>query len=144
VSGWAAGASYLSLGLTVGEHSQNPLVGPLSAWAHATGQTMAVAIVGNLLVVCLILCTAQVGAYWSVPAPTVGRSSEPNLTRYRHVGFPMWNRVVWGLRLAYFPLANRIVLSFTWSATQGWFGGQCLKVRALSINSCPVTASLGS
>lgn len=72
---------------------------------------MLVAIIGNIIISGLIVLTGQAGAYW-------------------HIGFPMWNRAVWGLRLAYFPLLNRIILSFTWSSTQGWFGGQCMKVSA--------------
>ncbi|ODN98377.1 hypothetical protein L198_03621 [Cryptococcus wingfieldii CBS 7118] len=90
VSGFAAGASLLSLGLTM-------------------GQAMTVCVITNFLVAGAVWCTGQVGSYW-------------------HVGFPMWNRMVWGLRASYFPLANRIILSFTWTATQGWLGGQCLKV----------------
>lgn len=31
------------------------------------------------------------------------------------------------MRASVFPLLNRIVLSFTWMATQAWFGGQVLK-----------------
>ncbi|WRT66262.1 uncharacterized protein IL334_003215 [Kwoniella shivajii] len=89
VSGWAGGASLMSLGLTV-------------------SQAMIVSIVGHSLVAAVVWCTGQMGAHW-------------------HVGFPMWNRMVWGMRASYFPLINRIILSFTWSATQGWLGGQCLK-----------------
>ncbi|WOO78678.1 Transporter aclS [Vanrija pseudolonga] len=73
------------------------------------GEAMAVVVVGQVLIASLMVATASIGAYW-------------------HVSFPMWNRVVWGMIAAYFPLLNRIILSITWNATQGWFGGQCLKV----------------
>ena len=72
VSGWAGGASFLGLGLTI-------------------SQTMIVCIIGNIIVSCMVVLTGQMGAYW-------------------HVGFPMWNRMVWGMRLAYFPLLNRIIV----------------------------------
>ncbi|ORX40323.1 NCS1 nucleoside transporter family [Kockovaella imperatae] len=89
ISGWSGGSALLSLGLTV-------------------GQSMAVAVIGNLLVATCVVLTGLVGARW-------------------HVGFPMWNRMTWGLWGSLFPLANRIILSFTWSSTQAWFGGQVLK-----------------
>lgn len=85
---------------------------------------MISAVIGQLLVAACVVMTGLFGARW-------------------HVGFPMWNRVVWGLRASYFPLANRIVLSFTWCASkstligtsinetddlaQAWFGGQVMK-----------------
>lgn len=78
-----------------------------------------------------------------------------------HVGFPMWNRVVWGLRASYFPLLNRVILSFTWCSSesclpllvcchvtdhrvaQAWFGGQVMKTLLGSIapsiySTCPL------
>jgi NCS1 family nucleobase:cation symporter-1 len=76
-------------------------------------QTMIATIITCVIISALIVMTGQLGAYW-------------------HVGFPMWNRIVWGLRLAYFPLFNRIILSFTWSSTQAWFGAQCLKVSPIA------------
>jgi len=85
---------------------------------------MISAVIGQCLVAACVVMTGLFGAKW-------------------HVGFPMWNRVVWGLRASYFPLANRIVLSFTWcssrlhlsvlwvlpltSPAQAWFGGQVMK-----------------
>ncbi|BEJ06652.1 hypothetical protein CcaverHIS641_0311740 [Cutaneotrichosporon cavernicola] len=73
------------------------------------GQAMAVTVAAQAIIVSVWILTGWVGAYW-------------------HVSFPMWSRSVWGIKAAYFPLINRIILSFTWTATQGWFGGQCLKV----------------
>ncbi|WVQ78565.1 NAD(P)H:quinone oxidoreductase, type IV [Cryptococcus sp. DSM 104549] len=92
VSGWAAGASLMSLGLTV-----------------ATGQAMIVSCIGHALVAMVVFATGQLGSHW-------------------HIGFPLANRMSWGMRASYFPLVNRIILSFTWTATQGWLGAQCLKV----------------
>ncbi|WWC70335.1 uncharacterized protein I206_104285 [Kwoniella pini CBS 10737] len=114
VSGWASGASLMSLGLTV-------------------SQAMIVNVLGGFLVAAVIVCTGQMGARW-------------------HVGFPMWNRMVWGLRASYFPLINRIILSFTWCATQGWLGAQCLKTLIGSIipgiytmkNTMPVSTGMTS
>ena len=60
---------------------------------------MAVVVIGQCLVACCVVCTGLVGARW-------------------HVGFPMWNRMTWGLKASFFPLLNRIVLSFTWSASK--------------------------
>lgn len=60
---------------------------------------MISAVIGQFLVAGCVVLTGLVGAKW-------------------HVGFPMWNRVVWGMKASYFPLANRIVLSFTWSSSK--------------------------
>jgi NCS1 family nucleobase:cation symporter-1 len=65
-------------------------------------QAMISAVIGQLLVAACVVMTGLFGAKW-------------------HVGFPMWNRVVWGLRASYFPLANRIVLSFTWCASESTY-----------------------
>ncbi|KAL7424493.1 hypothetical protein Q5752_000177 [Cryptotrichosporon argae] len=90
----------------------------VSGWSGASsllslglsvGQTMALTVVANILIGLLYMLTGSLGSYW-------------------HVGFPIWNRMTWGTRASFFPLVNRIVLSFTWYATQAWFGGQCLKV----------------
>ncbi|GME65164.1 related to uracil permease [Neofusicoccum parvum] len=45
-----------------------------------------------------------------------------------HVGFPFAQRAVWGVRGAWWPLANRVFLSFVWTATNTWYGGQCVRV----------------
>lgn len=44
-----------------------------------------------------------------------------------HIGFPFIQRSVWGMRGGLFPLVNRIFLSFVWTATNTWYGGQCLR-----------------
>ncbi|KAK4684535.1 nucleobase:cation symporter-1, NCS1 family, partial [Tremellales sp. Uapishka_1] len=72
----------------------------------SVGEAMAVVVIGQCLVAAAVVLTGLVGAEW-------------------HVGFPMWNRMTWGMKGSVFPLLNRIALSFTWSAT--WFGGQVMK-----------------
>jgi NCS1 family nucleobase:cation symporter-1 len=105
-------------------HSVLPSVRILIGIELRVEQAMISAVIGQLLVAACVVMTGLFGAKW-------------------HVGFPMWNRVVWGLRASYFPLANRIVLSFTWcasmstrldtqrlhtdSSAQAWFGGQVMK-----------------
>nr|XP_019007707.1 uncharacterized protein I206_07341 [Kwoniella pini CBS 10737]OCF46488.1 hypothetical protein I206_07341 [Kwoniella pini CBS 10737] len=77
-------------------------------------EAMAVAVIGQCLVAGACVLTGLFGAEW-------------------HVGFPLWNRTTWGMKASFFPLLNRIALSFTWSATQAWFGGQVLKTLLGSI-----------
>nr|XP_018259521.1 uncharacterized protein I303_07589 [Kwoniella dejecticola CBS 10117]OBR81679.1 hypothetical protein I303_07589 [Kwoniella dejecticola CBS 10117] len=74
----------------------------------SVGEAMAVVVIGQCLVAGACVLTGLFGAEW-------------------HVGFPLWNRTTWGMKASFFPLLNRIALSFTWSATQAWFGGQVLK-----------------
>ncbi|KAK5050909.1 hypothetical protein LTR84_003468 [Exophiala bonariae] len=45
-----------------------------------------------------------------------------------HIGFPFWMKQVWGVWGYLFPMAIRVFLSFVWTATNTWYGGQCLKV----------------
>ncbi|WVQ63452.1 uncharacterized protein L199_001605 [Kwoniella botswanensis] len=80
----------------------------------SVGEAMAVVVIGQCLVAGACVLTGLFGAEW-------------------HVGFPLWNRATWGMKASFFPLLNRIALSFTWSATQAWFGGQVLKTLLGSI-----------
>ncbi|KAL4960009.1 nucleobase cation symporter-1 family protein [Aspergillus stella-maris] len=45
-----------------------------------------------------------------------------------HIGFPIWMRQNWGIWGYLFPMAIRVFLSFVWTATNTWYGSQCLKV----------------
>lgn len=45
-----------------------------------------------------------------------------------HIGFPYWMKQVWGTWGYLFPMAVRVFLSFVWTSTNTWYGGQCLKV----------------
>lgn len=63
-----------------------------------------------------------------------------------HIGFPMWMKQNWGIWGYLFPMVQRVCfldftahqlttikvirvfLSFVWTATNTWYGGQCLKV----------------
>ncbi|RYP51520.1 hypothetical protein DL768_003162 [Monosporascus sp. mg162] len=51
---------------------------------------------------------------------------------YLHLGFPVFNRVVWGMRGAQFPVWNRIFLAFVWYGFTCWVGGQCVYVVLIS------------
>ncbi|RYP71977.1 hypothetical protein DL770_008039 [Monosporascus sp. CRB-9-2] len=51
---------------------------------------------------------------------------------YLHLGFPVFNRAVWGMRGAQFPLWNRIFLSFVWYGFTSWVGGKCVYVVLIS------------
>ncbi|KAL2803118.1 permease for cytosine/purines, uracil, thiamine, allantoin-domain-containing protein [Aspergillus granulosus] len=45
-----------------------------------------------------------------------------------HIGFPIWMKQNWGIWGYLFPMAIRVFLSFVWTATNTWYGSQCLKV----------------
>ncbi|PVI06159.1 putative uracil permease [Periconia macrospinosa] len=45
-----------------------------------------------------------------------------------HIGFPLWMKQNWGIWGYLFPMAIRVFLSFVWTATNTWYGSQCLKV----------------
>ncbi|KAL2786967.1 permease for cytosine/purines, uracil, thiamine, allantoin-domain-containing protein [Aspergillus keveii] len=45
-----------------------------------------------------------------------------------HIGFPIWIKQNWGIWGYLFPMAIRVFLSFVWTATNTWYGSQCLKV----------------
>ncbi|KAL2867511.1 nucleobase cation symporter-1 family protein [Aspergillus lucknowensis] len=45
-----------------------------------------------------------------------------------HIGFPIWMKQNWGVWGYLFPMAIRVFLSFVWTATNTWYGSQCLKV----------------
>ncbi|KAI9155566.1 NCS1 nucleoside transporter [Paramyrothecium foliicola] len=45
-----------------------------------------------------------------------------------HIGFPLWMRQNWGTWGYLFPMAIRVFLSFVWTATNTWYGSQCLRV----------------
>jgi cytosine/uracil/thiamine/allantoin permease len=80
---------------------------------------MISAVIGQFLVAGCVVMTGLVGARW-------------------HIGFPMWNRVVWGLRASYFPLANRVILSFTWCASTSPLYSFCHSISRLMISSSMV------
>jgi NCS1 family nucleobase:cation symporter-1 len=71
-------------------------------------QAMVTVIVGNLLVGLICVLSGMPGAKW-------------------HIGFSILQKSSWGMIGGYFPLVNRIVLSFIWYSTQVWWGGQCVK-----------------
>lgn len=66
----------------------------LSVW-----QAMVSVIIGNLIVAVAVVGTGFVGAEW-------------------HVGFPIFNRFVWGVYGSFLPLLMRIMLSIVWYGVQ--------------------------
>lgn len=44
-----------------------------------------------------------------------------------HIPFAVGNRAPWGVRGAWFVVANRLILSFCWYGVQTWWGGQVTK-----------------
>jgi NCS1 family nucleobase:cation symporter-1 len=43
-----------------------------------------------------------------------------------HIGFTIQNRFTWGMRGSYFPLLQRILLNFIWTAVQCKSSAKCL------------------
>lgn len=71
-------------------------------------QAMLTVIIGNILVGLICVMAGMPGAKW-------------------HIGFSILQKSSWGMIGGYFPLINRILLSFIWYSTQVWWGGQCVK-----------------
>ncbi|OSD00410.1 NCS1 nucleoside transporter family [Trametes coccinea BRFM310] len=90
----------------------------ISGWSTASSllgiglnvwQAMISVIIGQLIVACAVVANGFVGAEW-------------------HVGFPVYNRFVWGVFGSFFPLLMRILLSIVWYGVQLVFGGMSVKV----------------
>ncbi|KAM5530588.1 hypothetical protein V8D89_015747 [Ganoderma adspersum] len=95
----------------------------ISGWTTASSllglglnvwQAMVSVIVGQLIVGLAVVANGFVGAEW-------------------HVGFPVYNRFVWGVFGSFFPLLMRILLSVVWYGVQLVFGGKSVKVVIGSI-----------
>ncbi|TBU27109.1 permease for cytosine/purines, uracil, thiamine, allantoin-domain-containing protein [Dichomitus squalens] len=95
----------------------------ISGWTTASSllglglnvwQAMVSVVVGYLIVACAVVANGFVGAEW-------------------HVGFPIYNRFVWGVFGSFFPLLMRILLSLVWYGVQLVFGGKSVKVVIGSI-----------
>ncbi|KAF4931496.1 Uracil permease [Colletotrichum viniferum] len=76
----------------------------LSVW-----QSMIVIIVAHTFIGFVCIAGGHPGAKW-------------------HIGFPLWMKQNWGIWGYLFPMAIRVFLSFVWTATNTWYGSQCLKV----------------
>ncbi|KAJ1566723.1 hypothetical protein HK405_008688 [Cladochytrium tenue] len=76
-------------------------------------QTLICIIVGNLLATFFVLLNSLPGAYY-------------------HIGFPVVNRMVWGMWGSQFAIWNRIFLSLVWYGFTAWVGGECVYVMLLS------------
>ncbi|KAI0631663.1 NCS1 nucleoside transporter family [Trametes polyzona] len=90
----------------------------ISGWTTASSllgiglnvwQAMVSVIIGYSIVACAVVANGVVGAEW-------------------HVGFPVYNRFVWGTYGSFFPLLMRILLSIVWYGVQLVFGGKSVKV----------------
>ncbi|KAI0822158.1 NCS1 nucleoside transporter family [Trametes gibbosa] len=90
----------------------------ISGWTTASSllgiglnvwQALISVIIGNLIVACAVVGNGYVGAEW-------------------HVGFPVYNRFVWGVFGSFHPLLMRILLSIVWYGVQLVFGGKSVKV----------------
>jgi NCS1 family nucleobase:cation symporter-1 len=77
-------------------------------------QSMLTVIIGNCIVGIICVFAGMPGAQW-------------------HIGFPIFQRASWGMRGHYFPLSNRILLSFVWFSTHCWWGSQCLKTFFIAL-----------
>ncbi|RPD58302.1 NCS1 nucleoside transporter family [Lentinus tigrinus ALCF2SS1-7] len=90
----------------------------ISGWTTASSllglglnvwQAMVSVIIGQLIVGVAVVANGFVGAEW-------------------HIGFPVYNRFVWGVFGSFFPLLMRILLSIVWYGVQLVFGGKSVKV----------------
>ncbi|KAH9849118.1 NCS1 nucleoside transporter family [Lenzites betulinus] len=90
----------------------------ISGWTTASSllgiglnvwQALVSVIIGNLIVAIAVVANGYVGAEW-------------------HVGFPVYNRFVWGVFGSFYPLLMRILLSIVWYGVQLVFGGRSVKV----------------
>ncbi|KAL5598295.1 uncharacterized protein BROUX77_006129 [Berkeleyomyces rouxiae] len=77
-------------------------------------QAMATVVIGHVIVGIVCVLTGAPGAKW-------------------HIGFPILQRAPWGMRGAIVPLAQRVMLSFVWYATQVYWGGQCVRTLLTAI-----------
>ena len=93
---WSFVGFWLLTGLNIsGWTTASSLLGlGLNVW-----QAMISVIVGYLIVACAVVGNGFVGAEW-------------------HVGFPIYNRFVWGMYGSFFPLLMRILLSLVWYGVQ--------------------------
>lgn len=65
----------------------------------SAGQAMAIIVVSRFVVSSFACIVAWCGLTW-------------------HIGFTVQNRFTWGLRGAYIPLVQRVLLNFVWTALQ--------------------------
>ncbi|RPD56817.1 NCS1 nucleoside transporter family [Lentinus tigrinus ALCF2SS1-7] len=103
---WSFVGFWLLIGFNIsGWTTASSLLGlGLNVW-----QAMVSVIIGQLMVGVAVVANGFVGAEW-------------------HVGFPVYNRFVWGIFGSFFPLLMRILLSIVWYGVQLVFGGKSVKV----------------
>ncbi|KAL4935176.1 hypothetical protein BDV06DRAFT_234578 [Aspergillus oleicola] len=76
-------------------------------------QAIIAIVIGNILATLALVASSLAGAYY-------------------HIGFPVFNRAVWGLWGSQFVIWNRIFLGIVWYGFQSWVGGQCIYLVLLS------------
>lgn len=81
----------------------------LSVW-----QAMIAIIIGKIITAQVAVFNGYIGAEW-------------------HIGFPVFSRLVWGIKGQYLALIQRLILSLVWFAVQSWTGGLCVQNILASI-----------
>ncbi|KAL4793049.1 permease for cytosine/purines, uracil, thiamine, allantoin-domain-containing protein [Aspergillus venezuelensis] len=76
-------------------------------------QAIIAIVIGNILATLALIASSLAGAYY-------------------HIGFPVFNRAVWGLWGSQFVIWNRIFLGIVWYGFQSWVGGECIYLILLS------------
>ncbi|OIW25708.1 NCS1 nucleoside transporter family protein [Coniochaeta ligniaria NRRL 30616] len=76
-------------------------------------QALICIVLGNLLAMMFVILNSLPGAYYNV-------------------GFPVVNRMVWGMWGSQFVIWNRIFLSLVWYGFTAWIGGECVYVMLQS------------
>ncbi|CED85462.1 Uridine permease/thiamine transporter/allantoin transport [Phaffia rhodozyma] len=71
-------------------------------------QSILATVIADLIITAALVANGMQGGTWHIP-------------------FAVGNRAPWGVRGAWFVVANRLILSFVWYGYQGWFGGQLVK-----------------
>uniref|UniRef100_L2FI43 Uracil permease n=1 Tax=Colletotrichum fructicola (strain Nara gc5) TaxID=1213859 RepID=L2FI43_COLFN len=77
-------------------------------WQFVGLWAMLTVIIGHILVGLICVLAGGPGAKW-------------------HIGFSILQKASWGMYGAFFPLVQRIMLSFIWYSTQVYWGGQCVR-----------------
>lgn len=72
-------------------------------------QTMGIVIVANLLISAAAILNSMYGSEY-------------------HIGYSVFQRVVFGIRGSIFGILIRVLLSVVWFASQAWLGGLCVNV----------------
>ncbi|KAF2194343.1 NCS1 nucleoside transporter family protein [Zopfia rhizophila CBS 207.26] len=86
--------------------------------------------IGNLLATLFVVLNSLPGAYYH-GSPSRNTFQQSSL-KMGVVGFPVVNRMVWGMWGSQFAIWNRIFLSLVWYGFTAWVGGECIYIILLS------------